>query len=214
MLTIPLSFLRFWQIQRTVTSNSPERQCHSVFAGDSHRVPLLWFDQVVAKLRHIETLEIIRKVNEPTDWCAGMVVIPKANGSIRICCDFTHQNNSILHEQHVLPSIAHILGGIQDGQVLSKLNANSRFRQIPLEESSQLLTTLIMPQERYCYGHLPFGICSALEYFQKRMTEVLSGQQGTICLMNDIPVFAARLWPSLALSETLILNFICSSFPT
>ena len=77
------------------------------------RVPLPRLDQVVAELKLMETLGIIREVDEPTDWCTGVVVIPKADGSIRICVDFTHLTNSILRERHVLPSVEHILGGIQ-----------------------------------------------------------------------------------------------------
>ena len=44
----------------------------------------------------LETLGIIRKVDKPKDWCVGMVVVPKANGSIRICCYFTRLNDSVL----------------------------------------------------------------------------------------------------------------------
>ena len=102
-------------------------------------------DQVAAELRRMETLGIICKVDKSTDWYVGMVVVPKANGSIRICCDFTRLNDSVLWERHVLPSIEHLLGGIQGAQVFSKLDANSDFHQIPLEAESQLLTTFITP---------------------------------------------------------------------
>ena len=32
-------------------------------------------------------LGVIRKISEPTEWCAGMVVVPKKLGAIRICVD-------------------------------------------------------------------------------------------------------------------------------
>ena len=35
---------------------------------------------------------VIRKVNEPTDWCAPMVVVPKQNAQVRICVDLTKLN--------------------------------------------------------------------------------------------------------------------------
>ena len=117
-------------------------------------------DQVTAELRHMETLGIIHKVDVPTSWCAGMVVVQKANGSIQICCDF-------LWERHVLPSIEHLLGGIQVAQVFSKMGVNNGFHQISLEDESQLLTTFVRPLGRYCYHRLTFGITSALKYFQK-----------------------------------------------
>ena len=51
-------------------------------------------ERVATELKSMEMLKIIRKVEEPTDWCAGTVVVPKANGDIRICGDSTRLTNS------------------------------------------------------------------------------------------------------------------------
>ena len=40
-------------------------------------------------------LGVISKVVEPTDWCAGMVIVPKPNGQVRICVDLAKLNASI-----------------------------------------------------------------------------------------------------------------------
>ena len=40
---------------------------------------------VQAELQQMEELGVIAKANEPTAWCAGMIVVPKANGKVRIC---------------------------------------------------------------------------------------------------------------------------------
>lgn len=37
---------------------------------------------------------------EHTPWCAGMVVVPKKNGSVRICVDLKLSNESMLREVH------------------------------------------------------------------------------------------------------------------
>lgn len=36
---------------------------------------------------------------------------------------------------------------------------------------------------------MPFGISSTQEHFQKRMSQVLSGLSGVLCLMDDVLVF-------------------------
>ena len=35
---------------------------------------------------------------------------------------------------------------------------------------------------------MPFGISSAPEHFQKRMSKILGGLDGVLCLMNDVLV--------------------------
>ena len=51
--------------------------------------------------------KVISKVDEPTEWCAGIVVVQKANGKVRICVDLTKLNESILREYHPLISVDH-----------------------------------------------------------------------------------------------------------
>ena len=63
------------------------------------------------------------------------------------------------------------------------------FWQIPLSPASRLLTTFITPSERYCFNKLPFGISSAPENFQKRMSMGLAGLQGAVCQMDVVLVF-------------------------
>ena len=45
-------------------------------------------------------LGVIRPVHEATEWCAGMVVVPKADGKICIGVDFTKLNESVCRELH------------------------------------------------------------------------------------------------------------------
>ena len=53
----------------------------------------------------METLGVISKVDQPTEWCAGMVVVPKKNGKVRICVDLKHLDESVLREVHPLPKV-------------------------------------------------------------------------------------------------------------
>ena len=60
------------------------------------RVALPLMSKVKAELERMENLGVISKVDISTDWCAGMVVIPKPDGKIRICVDFTKLNERLL----------------------------------------------------------------------------------------------------------------------
>ena len=56
-------------------------------------IPLL--QPVQQELEHMEKIGVISRVNQPTEWCAGMVVVPKASGKVRIYVDLTKHNKSV-----------------------------------------------------------------------------------------------------------------------
>ena len=114
----------------------------------------------------MESLGVILRMETPTPWCAGMVV-----GSVRMCVDFKPFNERVLREVHPLPKVNETLTQLSGAKVFSKLDTNCRFWQIPLAKSCRLLTAFITPYGRFCFNKLPFGISSAPEHFQRRMSK-------------------------------------------
>ena len=53
---------------------------------------------MTAKLKQLEELEVIEKVNGPTSWINPLVVLEKPNGDIRICLDMRQANRAIFGE--------------------------------------------------------------------------------------------------------------------
>ena len=137
----------------------------------------------------MEQLGVIARIQEPTEWCSGMVVVPKANGQVRICVDLTKLNQNVCRERYPLPAVEQILAQLSGATVFTKLDANSGFWQMPLSPASAPLTTFITPFDRFCFHRLPFGITSAPEYFQRQMSEMLKDLDGVLCLMDDVLVY-------------------------
>ena len=48
------------------------------------RVAIPLMKRVRQELTRMEKMGVISKVSQPTEWCAGMVVVPKTNGRVRI----------------------------------------------------------------------------------------------------------------------------------
>ena len=82
-------------------------------------------------------------MKEPTPWCAAMMVVPKDGGTVRICVDLKPLNESVLREVHPIPKVDTTLAQLSGSTAFSKLDANSRFWQIPLAAESRLLMTFI-----------------------------------------------------------------------
>ena len=115
------------------------------------RVPVPLMRAVKDELDHMQRLGVIEPVETPTEWCAGMVVVPKTNGRVRICVDLTKLNENVYRERHPMPAVDQTLAQIAGARVFSKLDANSGFWQIPLSKESALLTHF-----HYTIRALPF----------------------------------------------------------
>ena len=115
-----------------------EAHPHKIYTPRSVPIPLR--QKLKDELQHMENIGVISRVDEPTPWCAGMVVVPKPNGTIRICVDLKPLNESVLREVHPIPKVDETLAQLTGATVFSKLDANSGFWQIPLAKESRPLS--------------------------------------------------------------------------
>ena len=69
------------------------------------RVALPLLDSLKQELKRMEELDVIRKIDKPTEWCHPTVVVPKANNKLRICIDLTKLNEQVKREYYQLPSV-------------------------------------------------------------------------------------------------------------
>ena len=59
------------------------------------RVPVPLLPRVKAELERMRQVRVIISVREPTDWCSGMIVVPKPQDKVMICVDLTQFNKSV-----------------------------------------------------------------------------------------------------------------------
>lgn len=165
----------------------PDAQPYSL--ATPRRVPFPLMQKVDEELQRMQSMQIIREVTQPTDWCAPMVPVVKKNGKVRICVDLKRLNKGVKREKFILPTLEDVAVKLTGAKVFSTLDASSGFWQIPLDYSSSILTTFITPRGRFCFQRLPFGITSAPEIFQREMTKLLEGHEGCVVVMDDVLVY-------------------------
>ena len=117
-----------------------------------------------------------------------MVVVPKENGDVRICVDLRRLNREVRRERYVLPTLEDMVTKISGATVFTHLDLTSGYYHMELDSDSTKLTTFITPYGRYCFQRLSFGISSASEIFQRRMTEMLEDIEGVEASQDDILV--------------------------
>ena len=69
------------------------------------RLPLPLMAKTKKELKKMEEMEMIMRIEQPTNWCTPMVVVPKKD-DVKICIDLTKINKSVLRE---MPSVEYTL---------------------------------------------------------------------------------------------------------
>jgi hypothetical protein len=88
-------------------------------------------DFIVQEIEKLKKAKLIREVAHPT-WIANPVVIPKSNGSGRLCVDFTSLNKAYPKDPYPLPRIDKIIDSTTGCDLLCILDAFSGYHQIKM----------------------------------------------------------------------------------
>ena len=110
------------------------------------------------------------------------------NGSLRICIDPQCLNVALKREHFKMPTFDDVLPQLTNAKIFSKLDVQSAFHHVRLDEESSPLTTMATPFGRYRWKRLPFGLKVLSEIFQKRLLQALEGLNGVLCVADDIVV--------------------------
>ena len=128
---------------------------------------------------------------ESSRWATPIVTPLKANGQPRVCGDYRITINPILrHHAAITPEPEDLFANLNGASVFSKIDLENAFLQIPLDESSQELTTLVTPFGLYSMKFLPFGWHVSSSVFQAVINDVIDGLPNVISYQDDLLVYA------------------------
>ena len=146
------------------------------------RVPESMKEAVKKELSRMIDIDIIEKVDQPTDWVNSVVYVTKPSGELRICLDPKDLNTCVRRPHHYTQVLEDILPQPQGASVFTILDARSGYWNVKLEDESKLLTTFNTPYRRYCFRRLPFGLISAQDVFQKKVDQTFEDLPGVIAI--------------------------------
>ena len=127
-----------------------------------------------AELKRLVELNIIKEIQEYTEWINSIVLVKKPDGSLRLCLDPKDLNKAIKHNQWYNRMIDDVLPELINLKYFSLLDAKSGYR----------LTNFNTPWGKYHWLRLPFVLTLASDMFQERLDRVLKSAPST----TGIPV--------------------------
>ena len=85
-------------------------------------VPIALRDRLKEELSRMEKLNVIQKVEHPTEWVNALVTVEKPNGKLQVCLDPRPLNKAIKRQHFRLPTTEEILNSLHGATVFSKLD--------------------------------------------------------------------------------------------
>ena len=100
-------------------------------APPHRRIPYHLRDKVEEEIQRLEDIDVIERVTGPTPWVSPVVIVPKPNGSIRLCVDMRQPNRAIQRERHIIPTLEDILAEVNGSKIFSVIDLNQAYHQVP-----------------------------------------------------------------------------------
>jgi hypothetical protein len=120
---------------------------------------------VNAEISDLLKAGIIEESESP--WAAPIVVVPKSDGSGRLCTDFRRLNLLTVADPFPMPRIDSLLDKLGGAKFMTKLDMTKGYWQIPIAESSIPLTGFVTPSGHFQWRFMSFGLRNAPSTFSR-----------------------------------------------
>jgi hypothetical protein len=110
---------------------------------------------------------------ENSEWVLPITITIKKNGKLQVCVEYYKLNDCINKDYYPLPFIDDILDEVIGNELYSFGDGYSGYNHIQIAKEDNLKTTFTTPWGTFAYMVMPFGLCNALEIFQRFMNKVL-----------------------------------------
>ena len=160
-------------------------------AQAARRIPFHLRKKVSAALRDLEQQGIIEQVSvgTSTPWVSPVVIIPKPDGTVRLCVDMRMPNCAIKRERYPSPTVDDLITALNGATVFSKFDLRSGYHQLVLSEESRPITPFVTHKGLMRYKRLNFGTSSASEIFQHAISKQIADIEGVLNISDDVVIF-------------------------
>jgi len=172
---------------RVDTGNHPPIKCKPYPTPIKHREII---DKAIDDMLEADIIK-----PSSSDWAFPVVLVKKADGSLRFCIDFRKLNAIVKSSAWPMPRVDEILPLLGGSAYFTKLDMKSGYWQIPVDEDSQEKLSFTVPGHGlYSCSRMPFGLRNSSATFQACMNGVLRGcEKYAIPYVDDILIFSKNL---------------------
>ncbi|KAL3689795.1 hypothetical protein R1sor_016104 [Riccia sorocarpa] len=131
------------------------------------------------------------KIVKEYDWLSPIVIVPKKNGTLRVCVDYRKLNEHTVKDPYPLPFIDDILDKVAGKEAYTFMDGFNGYNQVSIAAEDQNKAAFITPWGAYAYSRMPFGLSGAPTTFQRLVIETFSEYIGDFmeAFLDDFTVY-------------------------
>lgn len=168
-------------------------------------IPLRIKSRVEEELERLQMANIIEPIDS-SEFAAPIVIVQKANGSLRICADYsTGLNAVVLPHEYPIPTPDSIFSDLSNSRIFSQIDLKDAYLQIPVDKESSKMLAINTHRGLFAVNRLYPGVKPAAGIFQQIMDKIFVGMECVKVYFDDILVKTATVKEHItALNEVFI----------
>ena len=140
------------------------------------RIPIHMQDEVNKIMEGMLEQGIIEPSSSP--WQSPVVLVRKADNTLRFCVDYRKVNEVTTKDSYNIPNITESLDYLSGAKYYCSLDLASGYWQVEMSSDDKEKTAFATPYHGlYQFNVMPFGLCNAPGTFERLMENVLAGLQ-------------------------------------
>ena len=145
---------------------------HKINTGDHQPISTVPYRISPAMKRKLRTEldkmleeDVITEMESP--WAFPVVLIPKKDGSVRLCVDYRRLNAITVTDTYPLPRMDDVLHAAKATPFMTTLDLKAGYWQVQISEEDKLKTAFTTPYGIFVFNRMPFGLKNAPATFQR-----------------------------------------------
>lgn len=172
-----------------------------------YNVPLSLREKVEAELNRLCQEKIIQKV-KTSKWASPIVVVPKPDGSIRMCGNYAVTVNPHIRTDHYkIPVIDELLHSVSGYRFYIVLDLKGAYMQVKLSRNSREILTITTHKGLFEFLRMPFGVKPASQIFQAVIDSILQGISNIFSYIDDLIIGANSIEELISILKKVLDRF-------